>query len=129
MRPETLDHMPWTRADVWVLCAIALSGDWVDMQELDDSADYLMRTKLTFEELSWGVPRLEARGLVEVRMLETGPRFRATGEGKALVGSVRTRGVIDQMLRLMDRLARPYVEDEDRSLGRLEGFEPRHWPW
>jgi len=118
------------RSDVWILTAILMfDGNPIDMRHLRESADYLMRRALTFDEVSFGVPRLVAAGLAEVATDEA-PRLAIRSMPKASSMVVRGPGVIDIMFGLMDDLGcRPYPEpeDEDRSLRRLPGLDLASW--
>jgi hypothetical protein len=109
-----------TRSDVWLLVSIVIAGELAPLSRVLSSAGYLMRQELTFDEVSYGVPRLIAQGLVEVdgadNALRLSPRPKATALLKPGVGQ------IEAMFALMDELdCRPWPEQEseNRSLGRL----------
>lgn len=117
------------RSDAWLLAALTEGrpGRVVTLPELMHDADWLNRMIPTFDEVSFGLPRLVAAGYVIV-----------SGEGKAL--SMRPTAKAFALRREVDRNAtalvdvltesarsvgaRPYPlqEDEDRSLGRQPGL-------
>ena len=57
---------PLTRSDAWLLAAITESGRPVDLGGLIHDADWVNRLIPTFDELSYGIPRLASHGYVVV---------------------------------------------------------------
>ena len=121
-----------TRSDAWIVAASCET--WRDtpmrLRDLIGNADWLNRAILTFDELSFGLPRLEAAGLVDITQGIDGPLVRATNEGRALrgtVGSGTLGGVLAGMAAAVGAPAYPEPETEDRSLGRLPGFSEAQW--
>jgi hypothetical protein len=120
---------PLTRSDAWLLAALtegSRDGRPVSLRDLVHDADWLNRRIPTFDQISYGLPRLVAAGFATV----DGYRFRATPKAIALrrtLKSLPSDGLSDVIVRMEAALgAKPYPEpeDEDRSLGRLSGFEP-----
>ena len=128
MRPdaESTGRPALTRSDAWLLAALtegSHDGRPVNLPQFVDNADWTNRAVPTFDEISFGFPRLIARGLMTV----DGLRFRAPPRAIALRKSVKAGtlgGVLIEMAEIVG--ARPYPEPEveDRSLGRLPGLRP-----
>jgi hypothetical protein len=134
VRPPDQTTPALVRSDIWILAALvigAVQGP-VEMQRLWENADYLMRRSLTFDEVSFGVPRLVAAGLAEVSAAkDTRLMLTATPKAVSLTKVDPNRGVIDMMFEWMDHFGcrpHPEHENEDRSLGRLSGLDPAIWP-
>jgi hypothetical protein len=113
-----------TRSDAWLLAALAegsYRGRYLTLQQLIEHADWLNRAIPTFDEISFGFPRLVAHGLMTV----DGMSFRATPRAIALRKAIRA-GTLGGVLMEMDKQigARPYPEPEveDRTLGRFPGL-------
>lgn len=128
MRPTP----PLTRSDAWIVAALCETGRDRPMRlrDLIYQADWLNRSILSFDELSFGLPRLEAAGLVDVTQGIDGPLVRATSEGRTLRGQVRAEtlgGVLAGMAAAVGAPAYPEPETEDRSLGRLPRFSEAQW--
>jgi hypothetical protein len=115
-----------TRSDAWLLAAITEGsrGQAVTLEEFVHDCDYLNRAIPTFDEVSLGIPRLVAAGLVTVQ----GQTFRATEPALRLrrsLGAKTLGDVLDQMAAALGATPYPDVEPpEDRSRGRLVGLEP-----
>ena len=123
---------PLTRSDAWIVAALCEGrrNDPVRIRDLLYSADWLNRAILTFDELSFGLPRLRSAGLVEITEGADGPLVRATDEGWALRRSVHAGTLGDLLGAMADAVgAPPYPapESEDRSLGRLPMFSEAQW--
>ncbi len=117
-----------TASDGWLLAALTESsrdGRPVTLRWFIHDADWLNRAIPTFDEISYGMPRLVAAGYVTV----DGLSFRATPKATKLrelvdAGTVTLGGVIVGMERAVEALGDASQEPEDRSLGRLPGFSP-----
>lgn len=124
-RPQAEPRL--TRSDVWLITTLITGSPHPTLPDLLSQADYLNRALLTFDEISFGFPRLVAAGYAVVGRSSDGVvYFEATAKARSRVGLLRRRlGSIDLMLNLMRSLARPYPEseDEDRSLGRLANVD------
>jgi hypothetical protein len=118
-----------TAWDAYLLAALAETTPARVPLELDEfirDCDWLNRWVPDFDDLSYGLPRLEAAGyLVIEREPQRGLLLAPTEAARALRRSYRAKtlgGVIVGMKRALG------VADEygagDRSLGRLTGFEP-----
>lgn len=118
-----------TRSDAWLLAAIASRrGQWIGLTDLIDEADWLNRLILSFDEVAFGVPRLQLAGYVETKGLAASTSFRTTGAGQDLVDRASANaGTLGDVLGAMDAAvdARPYPqpEQEDRTAGRLSGLD------
>jgi hypothetical protein len=75
----------------------------------------------TYDEISYGIPRLTAAGLVRVE----GTRFRATPTALSIRRSVRAHVLGDVSTGVETALDQMGIlsETEDRTLGRLPGFD------
>jgi hypothetical protein len=94
------------------------------------AGDWLNRAVLTFDELSFGLPRLQSAGLVEVTEAIDGPLVGATADGRRLRMSVDAGtlgGLLSEMADAVGAPPYPALESEDRSLGRLPGFSEGRW--
>ena len=115
-----------TRSDAWLLAAIAdgsIRRKPIPLASLVEHADWLNRAIPTFDEVSFGLPRLMAHGLVTI---ENGG-YRATTKAVALRRSVKARTLGGVLLGMAAAVgARPYPEpeSEDRALRRLPGLKP-----
>jgi hypothetical protein len=126
--PINMDEPRLARSDVWLLRVLGETRrpeERTSLRELIERADFVERDVPTFDQISFGIPRLVAAGYITV---EAGA-FRATGKGIALRKSVQARtlgGVLREMIELLGLPPLPSVDPvpEDRSLGRLAGLEP-----
>lgn len=118
-----------TRSDAWLLAALtegSYDGRAMTLQDLIHDADWLNRSIPTFDEISFGLPRLVAAGYLTVDAdAEGGLALRATSRairvGRAVRANARD-GVIVAMEKAVSR-PRPEPDPEDRSLGRLTGLD------
>lgn len=120
-----------TRYDAVLLAAFTESGGRgrpIDLRTLIHDADWLDRSIPTFEELSYGIPRLVASGYVVVTSDDGDElRFTATPAARSLRDSIKGDSlgeVVIEMTRLVGGAPWPETESEDRSLGRLAGLTP-----
>ena len=121
-----------TRSDAWLLAALTEAshdGRPVTLRDLIDGADWLNRALPTFDELSFGLPRLIAAGFLTVDSTKQGPRFRATPKAVNLRRSIKAETLGDVLSGIVEAVgAKPYPEPEDRAedrtLGRLRDLEP-----
>jgi hypothetical protein len=118
-----------TRSDAWLLAALtegSHDGRPVTLRDLIHDADWLNRDIPSFDEISYGIPRLIAAGFAKVGYsASNGLVFRATAKAQRLRRSVR--GEWDSIVAISTAIgAKPHPEEEaeDRSLGRLPGLEP-----
>lgn len=116
-----------TRSDAYLLAALTESGGrGVDLPSLLHDYDWLNRDIPTFDELSFGIPRLVAHGYAEVGRNNRGElRFRATRSAHALRRSIDARArtigdVVIAMATIVGTAPYPEPEVEDRALGRLD---------
>jgi hypothetical protein len=116
-----------------LLAAVTESGGRgrpIDLRTLIHDADWLDRGIPTFDQISYGIPRLVASGYVVVSVDDGDElRFTATPAARSLRKSIaghRLGDVVIEMTRLVAASPRPEVEIEDRSLGRLAGMTPPH---
>lgn len=124
-------HPSMTRSDAWLLAALtegSHDGRPVNLRQLVNDADWLNRSIPTFDELSFGLPRLVDAGFLTVRVdPNDGLLLSATSQAIRLRESVKAKTLGDVMIGMQRVLgARPFPEPEteDRSLDRLPGLEP-----
>ncbi len=114
---------PLTRSDAALLAALTERGSrWRTLTELLHDADWVNCEIPTFDEVTFGLPRLMANDLAEVR---EGNGFRPTSRATALRRSVQARTLAGVVVGVgMAVGAKPYAQSEveDRSLGRLKGL-------
>lgn len=123
---------PLNRADAWLLAALTESsreGRPVTLRELVHDADWLNRSIPTFDELSFGLPRLMTAGFLTVHQdAATGVRFEATPKATRLRSSVKGKTLGDTLMGMeqaVGAVVYPAAEPpEDRSLGPLPGLQP-----
>ncbi|MCI0583700.1 MAG: hypothetical protein L0227_12575 [Chloroflexi bacterium] len=125
---------PLTWIDAWFLAALTDARSDADPRELWEfvnNADWLYRGIPTFEEVRFSLPRLEAAGLLLVgRAPNGGLTLKATEaafELRARVTADTLGGVLLEMAEVVGAPAYPAADDENRSLGPLEGFEESDW--
>lgn len=103
----------------------------IDLRDLIANYDWLDRSIPTFDEVSFGLPRLVAAGFVDVETPEAGEiKVRATRKAQAVRATIKTHtlgGVLAEMGSAIGAPAYGHPETEDRSLGRLAGFEQSAW--
>lgn len=124
-------HPPLTRSDAWLLAALtegSHDGRPVNLRDFVNDADWLNRLLPTFDEMSFGLPRLVAAGFLVVGYdPKEGLVFRATPKATKLRDSVKAKSLGDVLNGVGEAVgAAPYPEPEpaeDRSLGRLPGLE------
>jgi hypothetical protein len=120
------------RADAWLLAALtegSHGGRPVTLRELVQDADWLNRAIPTFDEVSFGLPRLVAAGFMTVgHDVRSGVVFRATPDATKLRKSVKAETLGGVLAGVGWAVGAPPYPDsepaEDRSLGRLAGLEP-----
>ena len=126
---------PLTTSDAWLLAALtegSHDGRPVTLRKFVHDADWLNRAIPTFDEVSFGLPRLVAAGFLTVECSpKDGLTLSATPKAIGLRRSVKTDrrlgSAIIEMENAVQASSYPHVEDEDRSLGRLSGLEPAMW--
>jgi hypothetical protein len=124
---------PLTGTDACLLAAVTES--WrrrpIGLGDLIANYDWLDRSIPTFDEVSFGLPRLVAAGFVDVEKLEAGEiKVRATRKAQALRATIKVHtlgGVLAEMSAAVGAPPYGHHETEDRSLGRLVGFEASAW--
>jgi len=125
------EHPPLTRSDAWLLAALtegSHDGRAVRLRDLVHDADWLNRLIPTFDEMSFGLPRLVAAGFLIVGYdAKDHLVFRATLKATRLRRSVKARTLGNVLAGVGLAVGTtPYPEPEpaeDRSLGRLPGLE------
>jgi hypothetical protein len=128
-RPDTRPRL--NRTDAWLLAALtegSHDGRPVTLQEFVHDADWAGRMIPTFDEMSFGLPRLVAAGFMTVGdNVKPGIVFRATPKATRLRKSIKARTIGDVLVGMAQAVgAEPYPDPEpldDRSLGRLPGLE------
>jgi hypothetical protein len=128
---DSSSHPALTRSDGWLLAALTegpRQGLAIDLAEFVYYADWLNRLIPSYDDISFGLPRLVAAGFVIVGSdAEDGLVLRATPKAIELRRTVKAKSLGDVMSGMERAVgARPYPvpEAEDRSLGRLPGFAP-----
>jgi hypothetical protein len=118
-----------TRSDAVLLAACTESGGRgqpVDLRTLIHDLDWLDRSIPTFDEISYGIPRLVANGYVVVTSDERDQlQFTASPSARALRNSIKGDSLADvviEMTRFVGAAPWPETEVGDRSLGRLSGL-------
>ena len=126
---EPANHPRLNRADAWLLAALtegSHDGRPVTLQDFVHDADWLNRLIPTFDEMSFGLPRLIAAGYMTVgEDVKSGLVFRATPKAIMLRKSIDRRpgSVIQGVEQAVGALPYGQAEPEgDRSLGRLPGL-------
>jgi hypothetical protein len=122
---------PLTRSDAWLIAALCESGPKpLRLQDLIQNADWLNRAIPSYDELSFGLRRIEAAGYVEVMPATDGLLLRPTERSIVMVRAINA-GTLGELLASMSAEvgARPYPEPEheDQSLGRLPGLDEAAW--
>jgi hypothetical protein len=124
-------RVPLTRSDAWFLGAIAdgsADGRWLTLSQFVEESDWLSRAIPTFDEVSYGLPRLIAAGYIEVDIDGGGMLLiRATADGLSVRRSVDAAtlgGVLFGMAAAVGAAPYPEPQHEDRSRGRLDGLDP-----
>jgi hypothetical protein len=110
------------------LTEVSHDGRAVNLRNFVDAADWLNRLIPTFDEVSFGLPRLVAAGfLIAGNDAKLGLVLRATPTATKLRRSVKAKtlgGVLNGVGEAVG--AAPYPEPEpaeDRTLGRLPGLD------
>jgi hypothetical protein len=121
--PSKRAPRPW-HSDSWIALALTglRPGQWVVIGDLVGATDDCDHAILVFDEVSFGLARLEALGLIEVRRRGGRLWLRTTDATRVRRGAVHARtlgAAIDEMSRAIDAAAWPGVGEEDRSLGRV----------
>lgn len=120
------DSVPWlARIDAVILAALLVDGR-TDARGLSALVDVLDRSPLQFDEVRYGIPRLEAAGLVvTVRSERRELEFEATPKARTLAASLSTVHVRD----LPDALSRAlgiglFATARPPVLAPLRGLDP-----
>jgi hypothetical protein len=118
---ESPGSVPLTLTDAWLLAALTESGGRdVSLRALVHDYDWLEREIPSFDELSYGLPRLIAAGLAAVHGHGRQLRLRATPKAMALRRSIPGHP-ISAIARLVGATAD--AGGGDRSLGRLAALD------
>jgi hypothetical protein len=117
---------PW-HSDGWIALALcdARRDAWISLETLVGDADHWNHAILTFDEVSFGLARLWALGLAEVRVDAGRVQVRATALARARRRTVHARTLgdaLNQMARAIGASPWPGDGEEDRSQGRLPGI-------
>jgi hypothetical protein len=118
------------RADAWLLAAVtegSHDGRPVPLGDFIHDCDWLGRAIPTFDEVSFGIPRLAHAGYVIVDRDEGDARaFRATEAAILLrraIGAGSLGEILDGVAAAVGATPYPSAEPpEDRTLGRLSGL-------
>jgi hypothetical protein len=121
---------PWlVRSDAWIVAAILHRRDrWQRIDTLLSRADYLNTSIPTYDHISYGLPRLVARGLVATSQDSNGQLLVGATDTARRLGSNghepgRSRGeYLAGFYRELGCRPYPMEEAEDRSLGRVSNF-------
>ncbi len=120
-------HPPLTSSDAWLLAAItevSPGGQSVSLTQFVDAADWLNRAIPTFDEVSFGVPRLVAAGLMAV----DGLALRSTPKARRARGTVHPSTLGGVLYAMEDLVGAAHYGElqppEDRSLGRWPSLTP-----
>lgn len=112
-----------TVADASLVAALTESGGrYVPLRNLIHDYDWLNRAVPTYDDLSFGIPRLVAAGYAVTRESSNGGLlFAATPESMALRRSANAHAAVAIPAALRAKIA----PIEDRSLGRLPWLTPQ----
>jgi len=89
-------------------------------------AEYLIRAIPTYDEVSFGLPRLSDANLVVVSFADDGGiEMAATPLAQSLVVPGQGDGTVLDLQKALGCRPYPEPEVEDRSRGRLPGLDPR----
>ena len=119
-----------TESDAWLLAALTESPHPdrpLNLRDFIDNADWLYRGIPTFDQVSFGLPRLAAAGLLVVEQdAREGLVLRATPKAINLRRLMKAKPLGDDLKEIDEAIraaAHPAPEPvEDRSLGRLPGL-------
>ena len=124
----------FTWSDAWLLASLAIrtNGDsWIPLWSVIDTMDFLQHLAPTYDEVSYGLPRLRAAGLVAIDGTGDQLRLRVTQRSRELdVGpnaSRQSASAIQESIRSTIGAHGRLDADEDRSLGRLEELDESDW--
>jgi hypothetical protein len=123
-------HPALTESDAWLFAALTERPHPdrpVNLRDFVDNADWLNRAIPTFDEMSFGLPRLAAAGLLVVEQdANEGLVLRATTKAIKLRRLMKAKALGDDLQDIDEAIraaAHPEPERvEDRSLGRLPGL-------
>ena len=123
---------PLTRSDAYLLAAATESNGKRPSRLRDLIADYdwLERGIPTFDEVSFGLPRLVAAGFLEVGSDAGTTVVRATPKARHLRSTIAAKtlgGVLEDMAAAVGAAQYPGAETEDRSRGRFPGLHAAEW--
>jgi hypothetical protein len=123
---------PLTRTDAYLLAAT--TGSFRKrarpLRDLIADYDWLERDIPTFDEVSFGLPRLIAAGYLEVGSRQGRTFVRATPKARRLRSTKRAKtlgGRLGEVAAAVGAAPYPQPEIEDRSLGRLTGLDSVEW--
>jgi hypothetical protein len=114
---------PLAFTDACILAGLVLEGRWSTLGRVVIHYEYLARSTPSFDDFSFGIPRLIANALAEARVDSEGSMLlRATPAGVALFPM--TAGVIDATMEMATTLGISVENpsEPDGSLGRVEGL-------
>jgi hypothetical protein len=123
---------PLTRTDAYLLVAVteARRSGPISLGDLIGDYDYLDHSIPTFDDVNVGLRRLDASGYVAVGSLGGAITVQATPAARSLSANIVRKGpggVLAGMVSAVGATPYPAPENEDRSLGRLEGLLPAVW--
>lgn len=98
-------------------------GGGVSLERLVETWDAVDRSLPSWNDLSFGLPRLVTHGLVEVRAAAAALRIGASPHARSLARGSWRDTPWDRLERSQAALAGVIGDGEDRALGRLAGLE------
>ena len=123
---------PLTRSDAYLLAAATESNGKRPrrLRDLIAAYDWLERGIPTFDQVSFGFPRLIAAGFLEVDSDAGKTVVRATPKARQLRSTITAKtlgGVLGETAAAVGAAPYPEAETEDRSQGRFPALESAEW--
>jgi hypothetical protein len=108
----------YAESDAWLMAALANAPRPVEMADLIGYVDYINRVELTFDEMSYGLQRLAATGMIDI----VGDAVRHTAAAALLNKRLRVRSpgrLMEEWARLLNANG---LATGDTTHGRLSAF-------